>query len=124
MVSFDEMEFNKKDPVYLQLKNHIKKKILANEIHDYDELPSRRELALKLSINPNTVQKSFKQLEEEGIIRTISNVKSVVVVNEDIIAEIKMDVLDGSVTTFINECKGSGMDFQQTVALLTKYWDK
>ena len=91
MVSFHEMKFNKKEPVYLQLINHIKKKIMANEIHDYDELPSRRELAIQLSINPNTVQKAFKQLEEEGILRTISNVKSVVVVNDNIIQEIKSD---------------------------------
>ena len=34
-----------------------------------------RELAMQLSINPNTVQKAYKQLEDEGIINTISNVK-------------------------------------------------
>ena len=124
MVSFHSMEFNKKEPVYLQLKNHIKKKILAKQIHHYEELPSRRELALTLSINPNTVQKAFKQLEDEGLIKTISNVKSVVIVNDEIINEIKEDLLATTINVFINECKGSGLDFQQTIALLAKNWEK
>lgn len=124
MISFEHMEFNKKEPVYLQLKNVIKKKILANQIQHYDELPSRRELALTLSINPNTVQKALKQLEDEGIIRTLSNVKSVVIVNEAIMEDIRSSLLTECVQHFVEECKGSGLDFQQTIALLTKHWNE
>lgn len=123
MVKVDMIEFNKKQPVYLQLKDHIKKKILANDIHNYDELPSRRELAMQLSINPNTVQKAYKQLEDEGIIRTVSNVKSVVIVNDDIMEQIRCELLEDMVETFVSECKTTGLDFQQTIALLTKHWD-
>lgn len=122
MVSFNGMELNAKEPVYLQLKNHIKKKILANEIIDYDELPSRRETAMALSINPNTVQKAYKQLEEEGILHTISNVRSVIIVNDEIIEKIQAELLDGMMKSFVEGCRDSGLDFQQTVALLTKHW--
>lgn len=77
MVSFGDLTSHKKEPVYVQLCNYIKKKIWTKDMLHYDELPSRRELARILSINPNTVQKAYKILEEEGIIKTISNVKSV-----------------------------------------------
>lgn len=124
MVSFQAMELNKKEPVYLQLKNYIKKKILAKEVHDYEELPSRRETALALSINPNTVQKAYKQLEDEGIIRTISNVKSVIVVNDEIMERIQKELLDERMRAFVLECQESGLDFQQVIGMLTKLWSE
>ena len=77
---FSDLKLNSKTSVYLQIIQHVKRKILNKSIIAYTPLPSRRELASLLSINPNTVQKSYKLMEEEGILRTISNVKSVVYV--------------------------------------------
>lgn len=94
------------------------------EIKDYEELPSRRELAMQLSINPNTVQKAYKLLEEEHIIRTISNVKSVIVVNEEILESIRSEFVESDIKEFIQNCKNSGMTFQKVIELLTKYWDE
>ena len=124
MISFHTMELHKKEPVYLQICRFIKQRILMNEIRDYDELPSRRELAMQLSINPNTVQKAYKMLEEEGIIRTISNVKSVIIVNDDILNQIRNEFVESDIKEFIQSCKNSGMSFQKVIVLLTKYWDE
>ena len=87
-MNLQDIQFNKKEPMYPQLSRYIKKLILADELKHYEELPSRRELALQLSINPNTVQKAYKQLEDEGIIKTIRNVRSVVIVNEKILDKV------------------------------------
>lgn len=122
MVSFKTIEFNKKEPMYPQLSNFIKKQILAGNLKNYEELPSRRELALLLSINPNTVQKAYKQLEEEGLIKTINNVKSVILVDDEIVQAIKQEFIEETFKRFTADCKGNGLDFQQTIALLTTYW--
>ena len=53
-MNLQDIQFNKKEPMYPQLSRYIKKLILADELKHYEELPSRRELALQLSINPNT----------------------------------------------------------------------
>lgn len=124
MISFHMIELHKKEPVYLQICRFVKQRILMKEFADYDELPSRRELAMQLSINPNTVQKAYKQLEDEGIIRTISNVKSVIVVNEDILNQIKDELVESDIKDFIQNCKNSGLSFQKAIALLTAYWDE
>lgn len=124
MISFHTLELHKKEPVYLQICRFIKQKILMGEIKDYEELPSRRELAMQLSINPNTVQKAYKMLEEERLIRTISNVKSVIVVNDDIIDQIRSEFVESDIKEFIQTCKNSGMSFQRVVSMLTKYWDE
>ena len=50
-MNLQDIQFNKKEPMYPQLSRYIKKLILADELKHYEELPSRRELALQLSIN-------------------------------------------------------------------------
>ena len=118
-MNFKDIQFNKKEPVYPQLSRYIKKSILSNELTHYEELPSRRELAMQLSINPNTVQKSYKQLEDEGIIKTISNVKSVAIVNEEVLKKLHEEMIKETVHRFVKECQSSGLNFQQTISLLT-----
>ena len=62
-------------------------------------------------------------MEEEGLITTIANVKSVVVVNEKILQKIRNEFMEEIVASFIHECKEGGMSFQKTVELLAKRWD-
>lgn len=122
-MNLQDIQFNKKEPMYPQLSRYIKKLILADELKHYEELPSRRELALQLSINPNTVQKAYKQLEDEGIIKTISNVKSVVIVNEKILEKLRSEMIEETMKEFVKEGQTSGLDFQQTIVWLTKLWN-
>ncbi len=122
-MEFNNLQFHKKEPMYPQLSRYIKKQILAGKISHYEELPSRRELAVMLSINPNTVQKAYKQLEDENIIKTISNVKSVVIVTDETLTKLKTEMIEETVQHFIHECKGSGLDFQQTITLISKLWN-
>jgi GntR family transcriptional regulator len=55
-------------PVYEQVKQSIKWSILSGYLEDGDQLPSLRELAITLRINPNTIVKIYFQLEVEGFI--------------------------------------------------------
>ncbi len=75
MNPFIDIRLNHDLPVYQQLCLHIKRKILRGKCTNYQELPSRREVAAQLSINPNTVQKAYRTMEEEGYLKTIANVK-------------------------------------------------
>ncbi|RHO31515.1 GntR family transcriptional regulator [Amedibacterium intestinale] len=122
MVSFKEIQFNKKEAVYPQLVAYVKKQILIGSVENNEELPSRRELALSLAINPNTVQKAYKILEDEGIIRTISNVKSVICVNDEIKETIQKEYIQKHLKGFIEECKSVHLSFQEVVSLLSEYW--
>ena len=62
---------NDREPVYLQIIRYIKQKVVRGELNPGDTIPSRREMAQILKVNPNTVQKSYKEMEEMGIINTI-----------------------------------------------------
>ena len=58
-------------PIYAQITDGICQQITAGVLVQGDKLPSVRELAVKLSINPNTIQRAYRQLEMEGWIATV-----------------------------------------------------
>lgn len=58
-------------PIYEQIKDNYKKLILSGAIAPDEKLPSVRELAARLAINPNTIQRAYRELETEGIIYTV-----------------------------------------------------
>ena len=57
-------------PVYQQIINHIKRDIALGRLDIDEKLPTVRQLAAQLAINPNTIAKAYRQLEQEGIIVT------------------------------------------------------
>jgi len=63
------MEFHKKDPIFLQIVEMICEKILTKTWIEGDKIPSVRELAVNIEVNPNTVMRSYAYLQERGIIQ-------------------------------------------------------
>lgn len=59
-------------PLYAQLTDKIRQQISGGVLVQGDKLPSVRELAVELSINPNTIQRAYSQLETEGYVYTVS----------------------------------------------------
>ena len=65
------MEFLSNKPIYIQLKDYYANLIKSGVLKKGDEMPSVRDLALEYRINPNTVQRSFAILVEEGYLTSI-----------------------------------------------------
>lgn len=63
------MEFYNSRPIYLQIADHIIRQILSHEISAGDRLPSVREIAGDVEVNPNTIVKSYNWLADSGIIK-------------------------------------------------------
>ena len=62
------MEFNKNQPIYLQIADLICEKILLLLWKEGERIPSVREFAVTIQVNPNTVMRTYTFLQEEGII--------------------------------------------------------
>ncbi len=58
-------------PIYQQLKNSYHRMAALGIIQPHEQLPSVRQLAMELGINPNTVQKAYRELEQEGLIYAV-----------------------------------------------------
>ena len=67
-----ELNYRDAKPIYEQIKDGLRKLVLSGAIQKDERLPSVRELASQLAINPNTIQKAYRELEQEGYIYTVS----------------------------------------------------
>ncbi len=61
------MDYQANYPIYLQIAEDIKRRIVIGELKPGDKLPSNAELAMYYQVNPNTVQRIYRQLEADGI---------------------------------------------------------
>lgn len=58
-------------PLYEQVRDSIRDLIISGALSDNEKLPAVRELAAQLAINPNTIQRAYRELEAEGYIRSL-----------------------------------------------------
>ena len=65
-------------PIYEQVKDGFRTLILTGVLHPDEKMPSVRELATQLAINPNTIQRAYRELEQEGYICSVPGKGSVV----------------------------------------------
>ena len=65
------LDYRDARPIYVQIMDRFRDQISAGVLASGEKLPSVRELAVQLSINPNTIQRSYRQLEAEGWIATV-----------------------------------------------------
>lgn len=68
-----QLNYQSHKSVYEQIVDNIKEQIMAGVLKENTQLPTVRELSQLLTINPHTVQKAFKTLDQEGYIYTIAN---------------------------------------------------
>ena len=110
-------------PIYLQIILFVKRGIIAGVIADGEELPSRRVLSALLGVNPNTVQKAYRMLEEEGLIQSHSGAKSYVVLNSAVKERICSELLERDAKSVIHSLRQMGLTKEDAVALIEKYWE-
>ncbi len=123
MISFEKFIMEDGTPIYLQILLYIKRGIIAGTISDGDELPSRRVLSALLGVNPNTVQKAYRMLEEEGLIASHSGAKSYMVLPPETIEKVRAELLEGDGRNIVSAMKQMGLSKAEALALLEKYWD-
>lgn len=123
MITFDQFKLEDGMPIYLQIVLYIKRGIIAGVINDGDELPSRRILSALLGVNPNTVQKTYRLLEDEGLIQSHAGAKSYMVLDEEKVRRIRRELLEGDARNIVSAMKQMGLSLDEASALLKKYWD-
>ena len=66
-----QLNYRDAKPIYEQIKEGLRKLVVSGAISAGEKLPSVRELASQLAINPNTIQRAYRELENEGYIYTL-----------------------------------------------------
>lgn len=94
--------FNKRDPIYLQVISHYKKLIVSGVLKPGVEMPSRRQLANQMKINPNTVQRAYSEMEEQRLIFTEPNRPSRITEDPKVLNQLKEEWLNQAITRFVS----------------------
>ena len=123
MVSFDGFTLADGIPIYLQILLFLKRGAVAGTIRDGDELPSRRVLSALLGVNPNTVQKAYRLLEEEGLIASHSGAKSLMVLDAETISRVRAELLENDAKGMVSAIRQMGLTKAEAHALLDKFWE-
>lgn len=111
-------------PIYLQIIRYVKRAIAAGTARDGDELPSRRMLSAQLGVNPNTVQKAYKLLEDEGLIFSRSGAKSEISFTPGRVEDIRRQLLEQEAGLLVRSLRQAGLEKADAFALLDRLWEE
>ncbi len=123
MISFERFVLEDSGPVYLQIMRYIRQGIAAGVIGDREEVPSRRALSTLLGVNPNTIQKAYHMLEEEGIIQSRSGAKSYTCVDAGTIERIRREQLRSETCAWVKAMRQMGVSREEACALAEEFWE-
>ena len=124
MISFDAFVPVAGVPIYLQILRYIQRGAAAGRIQNGDELPSRRVLSALLGVNPNTVQKAYRLLEEKGLIASHTGAKSCMVLTDETVRAIRQELMESEVRTLVTAMRQTGAKMEDALALVGKLWDE
>ena len=111
---------NDREPVYIQIIRNVKQKIVTGELQKGDRMPSRREMAVNINVNPNTVQKAYKEMEEMGIINTVKNNQSTITEDDNLIKQIRNDLINEAAEVFLEQMKAINAPIEEVKEIISK----
>ena len=101
-------------PVYLQVVEGYKRLILRGVLKEGEKLPSVRELSTQLAINPNTIQRSYRELEVEGYVGSAPG-KGVYVTGGDTLIARDIESIYGTICSGIQKLLDYGCDYNDII---------
>ena len=105
-------------PIYTQILEKIQTRIIAGIYKPGERLPSVRELAAEASVNPNTMQKAFTELERSGLIQTQRNSGRTVTEDISMIKQIQTQAALSQVQSFFNTMMELGFNKEEILAFV------
>lgn len=114
-------EFNTSTPIYLQLAERINRKIIRNELKNGEKLPSVREMAMQAGVNPNTVQRTYNELEQLGIVETRRGQGTFVTEDQTVLIQLRDRLKNEYIQNFIKDMEEIGFTEEEIITGLHDY---
>lgn len=117
------MRFDNSSPIWVQLTDEFRRRIVTGEWPAGSKLPGVRELATGLGVNPNTAQRALAELERLDLCRSERTSGRFVTGDENRIDAVRGDLAGGAADEFVRRARGLRMAREQARALLDERWD-
>jgi Predicted transcriptional regulators len=107
-------------PIYLQLVNNFKHRIVSGDLTAGSKLDSVRDLAISFEVNPNTMQRALAELERDGLVYADRTIGRFITENKELINQMRETVAQGIISEFIKQMKSLGYSNQESMELFQK----
>ncbi|OYD08945.1 GntR family transcriptional regulator [Paludifilum halophilum] len=114
-------EFHPSSPIYLQLAERINRQILRRELRPGDKLPSVREMAIQSHVNPNTVNRTYSELERMGIVESRRGQGTFITEDEKRLSQLREDLRNRQIEFFVRAMGEMGFNPEEIVSGLQDY---
>jgi GntR family transcriptional regulator len=108
------IDYKDRRPIYEQIVERLKELVLRGCLEPDSQLPSVRNLAIELSINPNTIQRAYSELERQGYIYSIKGKGNFIAINDRLVKQKQNEILE-AVSRLVDAAKGIGITEEQFV---------
>ena len=105
-------------PIYYQIVEEITARIFDGRYPPGGKIPSVREIAEEASVNPNTVQRAFSELESSGLVVTMRTAGRVVTSDAEVIARARSGVAERAVAEFVDDMRNKGLTIDDLIAIM------
>ena len=105
-------------PVYLQIEEYIHNAVITNVYPSGSRIPTVRELAAEIGVNPNTIQRAMTELEQQGLLNTQGTSGRIVTEDQAVIDSMRQAAIDKAVKETCERFKALGLSMRDTANLL------
>ena len=116
-----EWELQSDRPIYTQLVEELKRRIISGYYRPGEKLLPVRELAQEAKVNPNTMQKALAELERQNIVFAVRTTGRYITEDAELIAETKKEFASFHVQTYYREMHALGYGKENMIELLSEY---
>lgn len=117
----DRMEYNTASPIYLQVINELKKRMVKGELKPGEKMPSNRELAVLFKVNQNTAARIYREMESMGLCYTKRGIGTFVSEEDDMISGLKKEMAEELVRNFVQEMEDLGFQKGDIIDRIADY---
>ncbi len=118
-----QLDYSDHRPIYEQIKEKFKELIITGVLKEDDKIPSVRELAGILTINPNTIQKAYRDLETEGYIYSLRSKGSFVSPKREVVKRSDTDEILAEFSALASKIKFLGISYEELNEILIKEYN-
>ena len=115
------MEYNTGAPIYLQVVNELKKKMVKGELKPGEKMPSSRDLAVEYKVNQNTAARIYREMEMQGWCFTRRGIGTFVSEEENMFQDLKKEMASELLKNFMHEMSGLGYKKDDIIDQIADY---
>lgn len=117
-------EFEASKPIYTQIAEQIAYQMVRGDLQPGEKLLSVRDMAVQAGVNPNTIQRTYSEMERTGIVESKRGQGTFVTENTEVLEQLKINLQMEMIETFVSNMEKLGFTSSEMVAGLHRYLEE